>query len=111
MGVWKQACERFVPPRTGRGKGTKAQRASDRKAWRTLRAIEAHLHAIWCLCDTDESVEGFENAMAYLVERRGQPGARCAKGRQFFTKRQSLFTCCWPVRRSAIVPRSVGYEP
>ena len=87
VGVWKQACERFEPPRTGKGKGTKAQRASDRQAWRTLRAVEAHLHAVWCLCDPDESVEGFEKAMAYFVERRGQPGARCAKGRQFFTKR------------------------
>jgi len=87
MGAWKQTFERFEAPRIGRGKGTKEQRASDRRAWRTLRAIEPHLHAIWCLCDTDESVEGFERAMAYLVERRGQPGARCAKGRQYFTKR------------------------
>ena len=61
---WKRSSGTFHAPPKGRDKVSKRVA---RRAQRTLQAIDAHLYAIWCLTDDDDSLDGFMNLMNHLV--------------------------------------------
>ena len=99
---WKRARGTFHPPPKGRDRVSKRLA---RRAQRTLQAVDAHLYAIWCMVDEDDSLDGFMNLMSYLVGE-GMPGSRCAKRRRWFNKKFiSLLMCNGQVRERFEIER------